>query len=93
MMRVEAADAATDGLLISFRLHNPKKQMILIEQDALKSSLAYRRMESDSVEINATTKENGNKHIDLKIEEKLGVSDKCKTNPNPGSGTELACTQ
>jgi len=75
VQRKEVPDTATDEVMVSFRPHDPNKQMILVEQgQAQLGAEAFRLKNSDSCETIATTREDGTKFIEVEANDKIELS-------------------
>ncbi len=72
LQRETVQDALTDGMVLSFRIHDPAKQMILVDQiESQKSAEAFKITNSDSVTTSATKREDGTKFFQVKAQDKI----------------------
>lgn len=76
-------DMATDEVMISFRPHNPNKQMILLDQaKAQRESLAFSMKNSDSLITTGSARGDGSKLFNIVANESLNVEDSASTAKN-----------
>ena len=75
--RTESSDAATDGVMISFRKHATEEQMILV--DTLKmqrNALAFKLKHADNRETSVTTNPDGSKSAFVNVGDMLEHRDR-----------------